>query len=66
MVIMAPFPSQKWPKIPKNQQKLPKIDHISALGEKLLQCHIIEPDAPNISKADPGWMKNGEMVADSA
>ena len=63
---MAPFPSYKWPKIPKNKWKLPKIAGISAIGEKLIQCLIIEPDAPNISKAEPDWMKNGEMVADSA
>ena len=50
----------------KNQWKFPKIVHITALGEKLIQCLIIEPDAPNISKAEPDWMKNGEMVADSA
>ena len=25
-----------------------------------------EPDAPNISKDEPYWMKTGEMVANSA
>ena len=52
--------------MPKNQQKLRKIVHKSALGENLIQCLIFEPDAPNISKAEPEWMKNGEIVADSA
>ena len=41
-------------------------EFLNALGEKLIRCLIIEPDAPNILKAEPDWMKNGEMVADSA
>ena len=40
--------------------------HKSALDRKLIQYLIIEPDAPNISKDEPGWMKDGEMVTNSA
>ena len=49
-----------------NAQKLMKMVHQNALDRKLIQYLIIEPDAPNISKDEPDWMKNGGMVANSA
>ena len=52
--------------MPKNLCKWPKVDHKSALGGKRIQCLKIEPDAPNTSKDEPYWIKNGEMVANFA
>ena len=39
---------------------------IFQLDGKFIRRPIIEPDSPNISKAQPDWMKNCEKVADSA
>ena len=33
---------------------------------KIDLCHIIELDAPNISKTKTDWMNNGEILDDSA